>query len=374
MKIKALRSLAFAAALLAGCQQTFAAGMTIGDKAPALDVGEYISLGKERFKPVTKFQPGKVYVVEFWATWCGPCIAMMPHMAELQEKYIDQGLQFVSISDETREDIDKLMQKEAPNATGEDKTYADITSHYTVGTDTDGSVQKDYMEATRQNGIPTAFIVGKDGRLEWVGHPGEIEEPLEAVLQGKWDRDAFKVEFDDKQRIKDLDEDIQQVANKLKAKEINAEFVAAVLPVIEKYEREIKSEAVQQDLQGTKLNLLLTGDTLSDKTTALFASIMKNEKVSPVFKHNMAWKAYELSMESDKINKPLLQAAVDAIPGMIENLSEGSRPTVLDTLAHLQHRLGDNKAALATAEQAYKLSHEAPEYLTFIKQLKEEQK
>ena len=38
------------------------------------------------------FEPGKVYVFECWATWCGPCVALIPHVNELHEKYYDQGL------------------------------------------------------------------------------------------------------------------------------------------------------------------------------------------------------------------------------------------------------------------------------------------
>ncbi len=46
--------------------------------------------------------------------------------------------------------------------------------------------------ATRQISIPMSYIVGRDGKLEWMGHPGEIEEPLKQVLDGSWDRAAFK--------------------------------------------------------------------------------------------------------------------------------------------------------------------------------------
>ena len=40
----------------------------------------------------TAFEPGKVYVFECWATWCGPCVALIPHVNDLHKKYYDQGL------------------------------------------------------------------------------------------------------------------------------------------------------------------------------------------------------------------------------------------------------------------------------------------
>src|SRR5436305_4114419 len=63
------------------------ASLKPGDLAPPLMATKWLQ-GRE----VPKFEPGGVYVVEFWATWCGPCIAFMPHLAELQARYRDNGL------------------------------------------------------------------------------------------------------------------------------------------------------------------------------------------------------------------------------------------------------------------------------------------
>ncbi len=57
-------------------------GANIGDKAPAMSVEEWL-----KGEPVNTFESGKVYLVEFWGTWCSPCIANIPHLSEIQKKY-----------------------------------------------------------------------------------------------------------------------------------------------------------------------------------------------------------------------------------------------------------------------------------------------
>ena len=66
--------------------------LKVGDPAPPLKVAAWLN-GEE----IKSFAPGKVYVLDFWATWCGPCIMMMPHLAELGREYKDKGLVVVGL-------------------------------------------------------------------------------------------------------------------------------------------------------------------------------------------------------------------------------------------------------------------------------------
>ncbi|MFO0875454.1 MAG: hypothetical protein U0575_16000 [Phycisphaerales bacterium] len=52
------------------------------------------------------------------------------------------------------------------------------------------------MEAALQRGIPTAFIVGKDGTVQWIGHPMGIDEPLEKVVRDQWDVKSARSAFE----------------------------------------------------------------------------------------------------------------------------------------------------------------------------------
>lgn len=92
--------------------------LTIGSDAPPLDVEHWVQNGNGKFKPVTKVQAGKVYVVEFWATWCGPCVQSMPHLAALQTEYASKGVQLISISDEDLETVEKFLEREVRHQRG----------------------------------------------------------------------------------------------------------------------------------------------------------------------------------------------------------------------------------------------------------------
>ena len=59
----------------------------------------------------------------------------------------------------------------------------------------DGAMADSWMKASGQNGIPSAFIVNKDGKIAWIGHPMDMDKPLEKIVAGRWDLKTAAEEF-----------------------------------------------------------------------------------------------------------------------------------------------------------------------------------
>jgi len=93
---------------------------------------------------------GKVIVIDFWATWCGPCKVEIPHFVEFQEKYGKAGLQIVGIS------VDDTADKLAPY-------IRDMKMNYPVlqGLDHD-DLQEAYGPIV---GIPVSVLISRDGKV-----------------------------------------------------------------------------------------------------------------------------------------------------------------------------------------------------------------
>ena len=141
--------------------------LSIGDPNPGLQLAKFVK-GDEVTAPLKD----DVTVVEFWATWCGPCRAGMPHISELQREYGDK-VRFIGVTKEDEDVVTKFLGSVAPGG----KTWDEVID-YRLALDDGSWTNNAYMRAANQNGIPCAFIVGQDGIVEWIGHPGSIDQPL----------------------------------------------------------------------------------------------------------------------------------------------------------------------------------------------------
>lgn len=321
---------------------------TVGSKAPPLAIEHWMSDGDGKFEHTTELKTDKVYVIEFWATWCGPCIRSMPHLAETQEKWADKGVQIISISDEKLEKVEAFLAKPVPE---KEMTYADLTSAYCLTTDPDQSVYEDYFTAAGQTGIPTAFIVGKQGIVEWIGHPMEMDKPLEQVVAGTWDRETFAKEIKAEQErqlaMRKIEQKIGEEMKQIEAKLTGGEAEAglALLDKAIANEEYAPAKPMLEDIRNGVVIQFIGGE---QGATAVKKMIAEHKDDAQML-DQLAWTLYEQHLD-EPLDEPMLAAALEAAETGAKAKPEDS--SILDTFAHLLHAAGKLDQALEVQEKA----------------------
>jgi len=147
--------------------RTQAAEPRIGDRPPAIGL-EKLLQAPDGAKANWAALKGKVVVLEFWATWCGPCVAAIPHLNELADTFKNEAVQFIAVTDEDERIISTFLKRKP--------------IHAWVGLDTDKSMFKEYAVT----GIPHTVVVDKKGKIVAITHPTMLtEQHLKDVLAGK---------------------------------------------------------------------------------------------------------------------------------------------------------------------------------------------
>ena len=150
-----------------------AAGLKVGDPAPATRPESML-----QGEAVKDFKKGEIYVFECWASWCGPCVAAIPHLNDLHKKMGKKGVVItgVNVWEAERDAASAQRAKDFLKNQGDKMSY-----RVALG---GKAFIKDWLEAAGVNGIPHAFVVA-DGKIAWTGHPAQLTaEMLGDILTG----------------------------------------------------------------------------------------------------------------------------------------------------------------------------------------------
>eukprot|EP00056_Hartaetosiga_gracilis_P002886 m.57546 g.57546 ORF g.57546 m.57546 type:complete len:215 (-) comp11237_c0_seq2:1426-2070(-) len=186
----------------------------IGQKCPEI-TGLQMLKGESPVVP----SPSNVTVVEVWASWCGPCRSVFPHLSQIYDKNKSKGLVVVGVTQEPF--APKLMSFVSMQPMS-----------YPVACDGGSQVQNKLMRPGGARGIPTAFLVDKNGIIRWQGHPADpkfestisqlmAEAPSQQNEETKTDKTAEKV---DVSKIEPLDHD-EEVLKSSSIKQLKREML-----------------------------------------------------------------------------------------------------------------------------------------------------
>ena len=302
----------------------------VGDNAPALTIDHWV-----KGDSVDGFNDGQVYVVEFWATWCGPCVYGMPHLSDLQDEWGDK----VKIIGVTSEKETKIVTDFLEKTNSSDGLVNDDRMRYTVAVDPDRTTSNVYMKAAGQNGIPTAFIVDGSGKVAWIGHPMSMDDPLKQVVEGNWDIAAAAKEFK-----LEAEREKQWSAFVMVYREAMAnDDWDGVIEAIDSFSDEFGSTP---SLQNMKFEALLNNGSY-DEAYVIADEMTADSWDDAMALNSIAWNNVDSMPEEHRNIEFALKVATRA-----NTLTKGKDPMILDTLARVYWERGDIYKAIAWQTKA----------------------
>lgn len=332
--------------------------LSIGDVAPEIKYSKWL-----QGESVSSVKDGKVYVLEFWATWCGACRQAMGHLSELSKKYEGKASFLgVNVMEKTKgQSYETVLPKvmDFINSDLNQMTYpgfADSNDEY---------MKKNWIEAVGSQGLPSTFVI-REGRLIWIGHPFALDGLMDQFIDGTFDVKAFKEQneeqraFYEKARVEQMK--IDEALNKKdynKAIElIDAGIAKSASPAYKMQKFKVLADYVSKD---KALAYLVDLKNKNDNGAFEIARIMpKREDMTPAI--------YAVSVEI------LRQKPVDRYQ--------------LSAIAMLLAKIGKEKEAIAEQEKAIEilkleiladknnpaLQKELREYDNLLKEFKSPQK
>lgn len=140
--------------------------LVIGEKVEDIDITDFIEN-----TPKEQDFSNKIKVIDFWATWCAPCLQSVPHFNDLQQAFSDNpDIVFISLTDETPEKAGRILKR--------------INFTSIVASDQSKETLKNY----KVNSLPQTIIVDQNDLVRWVGLPKELnKEIIKSVLdKNEW--------------------------------------------------------------------------------------------------------------------------------------------------------------------------------------------
>ncbi|MCD0486694.1 TlpA family protein disulfide reductase [Pedobacter sp. MC2016-14] len=164
--------------LFASCSLTIAQQKTpliVGDAAPEIRYSKWL-----KGTPVSSYEKDRLYVLEFWATWCGPCIAAMPGLSEFARKHPEVTVIAYNVWEKVG---GRPYESSLPNVEKFVKSMGNNMDFNVAVDNNEEYVSKNWLKNAGISGIPSTMLV-KDGKLIWIGSPSGLEAMVASVQSG----------------------------------------------------------------------------------------------------------------------------------------------------------------------------------------------
>jgi len=349
-------------AVSASAQTNSSPTLYAGDPAPSIQVQTWV-----RGAPITRFEPGKVYVLDFWATWCGGCIISFPHISGIAAKY-NGKVTFISIDSNEeigssdKKEIDSVAAVKAFLQTPEGQALklnvaVDGPSH---------SMWNSWISGLHRMGLPTTFVIDQEGKVAWEDvNLDHLEWVLDEVLAKKWDRTRAAAA----QKERDVAEDSMMKWAMAKSGADKKSALQNMLAVSNKFAKEFPER------KGATGTYKVLAYIESDKSKLMGALEEIALEAHP--RYLDLNDAAGLTLREKDLSKETYAAAANLLERCLGNEYPavntcGKTIGTYSELADAYHRAGDQKRAISSQEQALALANETKVSAEQVKKLQKD--
>ncbi len=332
--VLATMPLVLAAAPTAVAQQQQAeVTLQVGDNAPLLEHVRWI-----KGEPVEEYQPDHIYVLDFWATWCPPCVAAIPHINALQQRHKDDNVHVVAVAIWGSQDNEAFVEKRGDRMA------------YRVAVDVEDKTAAAFMTAAGQGGIPTVMLVDGSGEIAWIGRPdAQLDLAVRLMVAGEFTPERMEEE---RQAILEQERIRQQRVAELNTIAWDA-LTQMDWPAVEELFTELfELEPAQTRQAATFVYVAKVAQGKAGEARKYAVDLLSTDlKEDAFFLSNFAWAI--VSPDQSVIDREDVDAelAIKAAT-MAADLTERKVADILDTLARAHYVAGDLTTAISTQEEA----------------------
>jgi thiol-disulfide isomerase/thioredoxin len=313
--------------------------LAVGDHAPPLHVRAWL-----KGAPVDSFQKGTVYIVECWATWCGPCIAEMPRLSVVARN--NKKTVIVTGVD--------VMEKD----TSIERLAAFVDSlgtvmDYAVCTEADNFVTREWLKASGETGIPVSFVINREGRIAWIGHPHYLDEVLPKILNDSLDIEKASAAYKWNKHLEFLDDSVADELQDYQA-EIESKYTgksdSLLLIKINEIVRQDPELKYLPNIATYTFNVLLKVDPNEAYNYGKVLISTRTYRMPPYY---VVFNTIKFYSESLRLPPRLYELGVEAYQARIDYSPKTvDLPSAYHTMAEWYWRAHDTSNAILTEQKA----------------------
>jgi thiol-disulfide isomerase/thioredoxin len=311
--------------------------LMVGDAAPALTISSWVG------DAVKTFEPGQTYVLDFFATWCGPCREAMPAVSALHTKH-GAKVKFIAVDVWDYQDRVPAFVAKMGDKLNYPVALDQLPGAPPPGTDNvpkwcqeNGATSLAWMTASgmADSGIPALFVVDGKGRIAWIGDDvGELGPVLTKVVDGTWPLATEAASYAAKMRKEKQGRAlVQQLRACQKAHDLEG-YVATA-------DKLVAFDASYHHYAGTRFQTSLLEQKDKEGAYAFARAQLQTNTAINAF-GQMSYVIVFMSGASEPADLEL----AEQLATKANTLAKGERPSPLETLARIAFLRGDKQKAV----------------------------